>query len=489
MKVIKRDGRVVDYDRAKIKLAIEKANKEVMKKEKATKEDVKKIIAYIEELRKKRILVEDIQDIIEQKLMELDRYELAKKYIVYRYNRALIRKSNTTDASILGLLRNASKKQENKEIIKATVQRNFIVGEVSKDLSKRILLPEKITKAWENGILYFHDSEYFIQPIINSCYVNIKDMLDNGTMINGKKIESPKSFQVACIIMTQIIATIANNQYGKQIIDINALGKYLKRSKEKYIKELENEKIDQKIKDRIIENRLKNELKSGVQTIQYQLNTLVSITGKTPEVKIYLYADENDEYKDEVMQIIQECLNQKQILQDENIEYITEQNMEKDFNIGIVSINLPQIVLETEFNEDEFWKQLEYRMEMCKDALMYRYYALLGTTANISPIHWIDGAISRLENSEKIDIVLQKGNLILNCIGLNELKLAFPQLEINKLNKYFKERAIKWQKENGITFKITSDLYEDISREFLHIDKEKYGTVENITDKEKYTNN
>ena len=167
MKVIKRDGRVVDYDREKIVVAIEKANKEVKNQERASKEDIKSIIEYIEELNKKRILVEDIQDIIEQKLMEYTKYELAKKYIVYRYTRALVRKQNTTDESILGLIRNENKElaeeNSNKNTMLASTQRDYIAGEVSRDLTRRILLPEKITKAHEEGVLHFHDADYFVQ--------------------------------------------------------------------------------------------------------------------------------------------------------------------------------------------------------------------------------------------------------------------------------------------------------------------------------------
>ena len=180
MKVIKRDGRVVDYDREKIVVAIEKANKEVKNQERASKEDIKSIIEYIEELNKKRILVEDIQDIIEQKLMEYTKYELAKKYIVYRYTRALVRKQNTTDESILGLIRNENKElaeeNSNKNTMLASTQRDYIAGEVSRDLTRRILLPEKITKAHEEGVLHFHDADYFVQPIFNCCLINIQDM-------------------------------------------------------------------------------------------------------------------------------------------------------------------------------------------------------------------------------------------------------------------------------------------------------------------------
>ena len=238
MKVIKRDGRAVEYDSKKIEIAIEKANKEVRTQQKASKQEIEEIINYIEELGKKRILVEDIQDIIEEKLMEIKKYELAKKYIVYRYTRALVRKQNTTDESILGILRkedieNSNENQKN-NIMLASIQRDYIAGEVSRDLTKRMLLPEKISKAHEEGILHFHDSEYFVQPIFNCCLVNIKDMLDNGTVINGKLLESPKTFQVACIITTQIMAEVASNQYGQQSIDVTHLGKYLRRSYNKF---------------------------------------------------------------------------------------------------------------------------------------------------------------------------------------------------------------------------------------------------------------
>ena len=222
MKVIKRDGRAVDYNRDKIITAIEKANKEVKPKERVTKEEVKEITKYIEELDKKRILVEDIQDIIEEQLMDLKKFELAKKYMIYRYTRALVRKANTTDESILGLIKNQNKElleeNSNKNAVLASTQRDYIAGEVSKDLTKRILLPEKITKAHEDGILHFHDMDYFLQPIFNCCLINIGDMLDNGTVMNGKLIESPKSFQVACTVMTQIIAAVASNQYGGQSV-------------------------------------------------------------------------------------------------------------------------------------------------------------------------------------------------------------------------------------------------------------------------------
>ena len=210
MKVLKRDGKKVDYDREKIRVAIEKANQEIYDEaNKVTPRQIENIIKYIEGLHKERMLVEDIQDIIENKLMDLKKFELARKYITYRYTRMLVRKSNTTDESILSLIRNSNRdvmeENSNKNAVIASTQRDLIAGEVSKDLTRRILLPEKISKAHNEGILHVHDADYFLQPIFNCCLINISDMLDNGTVMNGKLIESPKSFQVACTVLTQII--------------------------------------------------------------------------------------------------------------------------------------------------------------------------------------------------------------------------------------------------------------------------------------------
>ena len=318
MKVIKRDGRAVDFDRAKIQIAIEKANKEVKPKNRANKEDIKGIVQYIEELNKKRILVEDIQDLIEEKLMEIEKYELAKKYIVYRYTRALVRKQNTTDETILGLIRNENKElaeeNSNKNTMLASTQRDYIAGEVSRDLTKRLLLPEKIAKADAEGILHFHDADYFVQPIFNCCLVNIGDMLDNGTVMNGKMIESPKSFQVACTVTTQIIAAVASNQYGGQSVDLKHLGKYLRKSYNKYKKQIEEKykgKLSGSTIEELVDVRVRHELEAGVQTIQYQINTLMTTNGQSPFVTLFLHLEDDDPYIKENAMIIEEVLRQR----------------------------------------------------------------------------------------------------------------------------------------------------------------------------------
>ena len=320
MKVIKRDGRVVDYDRSKIMIAIRKANLEVDESEKITEDNIEGIVAAIETAAAKRgnLLVEDIQDMIEQKLMAAGKYVLAKTYIIYRYERELVRKANTTDDSIMSLIKNSNQdvmeENSNKNAVIASTQRDLIAGEVSKDLTKRLLLPEKISKAHEEGVLHFHDSDYFLQSIFNCCLINIEDMLENGTVMNGKLIESPKSFQVACTVMTQIISAVASSQYGGQSVDIKHLGKYLRKSYNKY-KEHYVEKYGEKMEPELIEtfvkDRLYDELKSGVQTIQYQINTLMTTNGQSPFVTLFLNLEKEDEYIEENAMIIEEILRQR----------------------------------------------------------------------------------------------------------------------------------------------------------------------------------
>ena len=303
MKVIKRDNSVCDFDRSKIAIAIRKANEAVDPEDRATEKQIESIVDDIASRHRLRLLVEDIQDMVEEKLMELQKYQLMKAYMLYRYERALIRKANTTDESILSLIKNSNKdvmeENSNKNARTASTQRDLIAGEVSKDLTKRILLPKHISKAHEEGAIHFHDADYFLQPIFNCCLINIKDMLENGTVMNGKMIESPKSFQTACTITTQIIASVASSQYGGQSVNIAHLGKYLRRTKEKYVQQCNEtfgNTLDDETKKRFVEMRIQESLKAGVQTIQYQINTLMTTNGQSPFVNLFLYLYEKNEY-------------------------------------------------------------------------------------------------------------------------------------------------------------------------------------------------
>ena len=323
MKVIKRDGKKVDFDPNKIVVAISKANREVIGNEKASIQNINYIVEAIEKLELNEIGIEKIQDQIERKLMELGKYELAKRYMLYREKRSIIRQTNTTDESILSLIRNTnkevSKENSNKNAILLSTQRDLIAGEVSKDIVDRLLLPERIVKAHKEGVLHFHDKDYFIQPMFNCCLVNIKDMLDNETVMNGKKIETPKSFQVACTVMTQIIAAVASNQYGGQSVNVAHLGKYLRKTYDKYYKKYYNHFLEEGKSEKEAEvlakdfakMRKQEDLVAGIQTVQYQINTLMTTNGQSPFVTLFMHIVEGDEYEKEVAQIIEEILKQR----------------------------------------------------------------------------------------------------------------------------------------------------------------------------------
>ena len=579
MKVIKRDGHTVTYDRSKIITAIKKANAEVEPGEKVTDEKIEEIVQGIESKNRPRMLVEDIQDIIEQKLMADGKFVLAKTYIIYRYTRELVRKANTTDDSILSLIKNRNKdvmeENSNKNATVASTQRDLIADEVSKDLTRRVLLPEKISKAHDEGVLHFHDADYFLQPIFNCCLINIGDMLDNGTVMNGKLIESPKSFQVACTVMTQIISSVASSQYGGQSVDIRHLGKYLRKSYNKYKNKLVEEfgdKIDDAILEQMAQDRLQDELRSGVQTIQYQINTLMTTNGQSPFVTLFLNLDPNDEYIEENAIIVEEILRQRlegiknekgvyvtpafpkliYVLDEHNClkggkydyitklavkcsakrlypDYISAKKMRENyegnvfscmgcrsflspwkdengnykwegrFNQGVVSLNLPQIGILAKGNEEKFWSMLDERLDLCYEALMCRHNALLGVTSDVSPVHWQYGAIARLKKGEKIDPLLKDGysTISLGYIGLYEVtKLMTGKSHTEPEGEEFALRVMNrlrkacdtWKEETGLGFGLYGTPAESLCYRFARIDQERFGTIEDVTDKGYYTN-
>lgn len=579
MKVIKRDNSVVDFDRSKIAKAIGKANEAVDEEERITAAQIEEIVDDISRRHRTRLLVEDIQDMVEEKLMELQKFQLMKAYILYRYERALVRKANTTDESILSLIRNANKdvmeENSNKNARTASTQRDLIAGEVSKDLTRRILLPEFVSKAHDEGALHFHDADYFLQPIFNCCLVNIKDMLDNGTVINGKLIESPKSFQTACTITTQIIASVASSQYGGQSVNVAHLGKYLRRSADKYRAQIEEQfgdTVTEDVKKKFVDMRVKEALKAGVQTIQYQINTLMTTNGQSPFVTLFMYLDESDEYIEENAMIIEEILKQRYqgiknevgvyvtpafpklvyVLDENNClkggkydyltrlavkcsskrmypDYISAKKMRENyegnvfapmgcrsflsawkdengeykfegrFNQGVVSINLPQCGILAKGDEEKFWQILDERLNLCYEALMCRHRALEGVTSDVSPVHWQYGAIARLKPGEKIDKYLHNGysTLSLGYIGLYEVTKLVKgcshtseegQKFAIKVMQTMRDACDKWKKETGLGFALYGTPAESLCYRFARIDKERFGTIEDITDKGYYTN-
>lgn len=581
MKVQKRDGRYVDFCADKIVQAILKANGDVNDTEKADGALIEQTVDYVKQHMTDDVLpVETIQDLIEENLVAHNKYALAKKYIIYRYQRALLRKSNTTDESILKLIRNENKElaeeNSNKNTMLASTQRDYIAGEVSRDLTRRMLLPERISMAHDNGVLHFHDADYFVQPIFNCCLINIGDMLDNGIVMNNKMIESPKSFQVACTIMTQIIAAVASNQYGGQSVNVCHLGKYLRYSREKFRREIISEfgedKFDAKTLNHLVDIRLNDELRSGVQTIQYQINTLMTTNGQAPFVTLFMYIDESYEYVEENVMIIREILRQRlegikneqgvyvtpafpklvYVLDENNClkggkyddvtrlavrcsakrmypDYISAKKMRENyegnvfscmgcrsflspwkdengnykwegrFNQGVVSLNLPQIGLICRGDEEKFWKMLDERLELCYEALMCRHKALEGTLSDVSPIHWQYGAIARLKKGETIDKYLHDGysTLSLGYIGLYELTYLMkgcshtqPEGEEFALRvmEHMRDATVRWKQETGLGFSLYGTPAESLCYRFARIDQEKFGIVENVTDKGYYTN-
>ena len=339
MKIIKRSGIEVDFDASKIDSAVSKANREAAENARLTVEQIKDISKYIKNLCEnigRTLNVEEIQDLVENKIMEYQAFEVARKYITYRYKRSLVRKSNSTDEQILSLIEcnNEEVKQENsnKNPVINSVQRDYMAGEVSKDITRRFLLPEEIVKAHEEGIIHFHDADYFAQHMHNCCLVNLDDMLQNGTVISEVMIERPKSFSTACNIATQSIAQIASSQYGGQSITLSHLAPFVDVSRQKLRKIVYNEfkeagiPLNEDKINEIAEMRVKEEIKRGVQMIQYQVITLMTTNGQAPFVTVFMYLNEVEEgrLRDDLALVIEEMLRQRiLVVKNESGVYIT----------------------------------------------------------------------------------------------------------------------------------------------------------------------
>ena len=329
MKVVKRDGTIVDFDDTRIINAIEKANGDVEEKEWASEEDINKIVRYIKNLKKKRILVEDIQDIIEQKLMEFGKYNLARAYITYRYTRALVRQANTTDQSIKELINGESdywKKEcshKNERIV--TTQRDYLAGITSTDITRRFLLPEDIVEAHDKGIIHFHDADYFAQNALTNCeLINLDDMLQNGTVMNKVMIEKPHTFLTACTIATQIILAVTSHTYGGATVSLTHLAPFVRSSYERYLKKYKSHGLDDKKAKELADIDIKKEIADGVQTFNYQVNSMTNTNGQIPFLSVNMYLGETDEYKDELAMVIEEFLHQRMLgFKNEKGVYIT----------------------------------------------------------------------------------------------------------------------------------------------------------------------
>ena len=520
--------------------------------------------------------IQMIESLVFKELVRRGHDATARSYEGYRAVQEFKRKNNTTDTGILGLLDATNdevmRENSNKDGVLASTQRDLVAGEVSKDITDRFLLPSHLVQAHKDGVLHFHDRDYFMQPIFNCCLINIKDMFDKGTVINKRMIETPKGFQVACTVMTQIIAQVASSQYGGQSIAIKHLGKYLKLSEDKYYRMLKDVVTDTDELNKAVEVLLAKELRSGVQTIQYQINTLMTTNGQSPFVTMFLELDEQDEYLDYTARIIEEILKQRiegiknekgvyttpafpkliyvldehNSLQGGRFDYIThiaaqcsakrmypdyisakimraqhngnvfssmgcrsflsdwqDENgvyqYEGRFNMGVVSINLPQIGIIAQGDMDKFWRMFDQRLELCYEALMCRYKHLKGVRSDVSPIHWQYGAIARLEKGETIDKLLDSGyaTISLGYIGLYELVyLMLGESNTTEHGRQFAMQVIehlkrtcdKWKQETGLGFGLYGTPSEGLCDRFCKVDRKQFGVIENVTDKGWYTN-
>ena len=571
---IKRDGTMVPFDATKIENAILKAMKygSGLVDEQVAKDVANEIAALDIEI----ISIQLVETLVFNSLVRKGHKTTARSYEGYRAVQEFKRKHNTTDTGILGLLDATNdevmRENSNKDGVLASTQRDLVAGEVSKDITDRFLLPSHLVQAHKDGILHFHDRDYFMQPIFNCCLINIKDMFDKGTVINKRLIETPKGFQVACTVLTQIIAQVASNQYGGQSIAIKHLGKYLKLSEEKYYRMLKDVITDTDELNKAVEVLLAKELRSGVQTIQYQINTLMTTNGQSPFVTMFLELDEKDEYLDYTARIIEEVFKQRiegiknekgvyttpafpkliYVLDEHNNlnggrfdcithvaaqcsakrmypDYISAKIMREQhngnvfssmgcrsflsdwqdengnyqyegrFNMGVVSINLPQIGIVAQGNMEHFWKMFDQRLELCFEALMCRYKHLKGVRSDVSPIHWQYGAIARLEKGETIDKLLESGyaTISLGYIGLYELTyLMLGESNTTERGQQFalevithlKETCDRWKRETGLGFGLYGTPSEGLCDRFCKVDRAQFGVIENVTDKGWYTN-
>lgn len=593
--VIKRNGRHTKFVANKINIAIQKANNEVSILDQASDEDIKKIVKDIKSVKDECIHIEVVQDLVETGLMKAGKFELAKKYMLYRYKHKLARDLSEAEASVLGILDGTNlgviDENSNKNSYVNSTQRDLMAGEVSRTIAKKILLPDDIRKADEDMEIHWHDIDYTVQSMVNCCLINVKSILEQGTVMNDYLIVIPKSFRTACNIITQVVAIIASNQYGGQSVNIRHLGRFLAISRERF--RIQNQKqwdsvglsYTEEQLNGVVEQQLKYELEQGVQTIQYQLNTLVTTNGQAPFVTLFLELRDDDPYENEVALIIEEILKQRlqgvmnsdgvyvtpsfpkliYVVDEHNClrggkydylthlaakctikrsypDYVSAKMMREQFNNevfspmgcrsflspwkktewyvkmmhepeseigkylwegrfnqGVVTINLPQIGIIADHDMDTFWSLLDERLAKCYKALLLRHKLLEGTKASTSPLHWQFGGISRLNGDDTIDILLHDGfsTLSLGYIGIYET--VYAMLGVSHTTPEGKEFALKimhcladacetWKKETNLGFGLYGTPAESLCYKFCKHDAEKFGIIENVTDKGYYTN-
>ena len=584
--VIKRDGSLASFDKEKIIIAIEKAMHSSTGVYTAglALQIANEIEAYAQKI-DRNMTIYAIEEQVYYKLLENNNPATARAYENYKAVQAFKRVENTTDKDVFGLLNKSNvavlDENSNKDASIVSTQRDLIAGEVSKDIARRKLIPTDIVQAHDSGAIHFHDMDYIIQPMFNCCLVNLEDMLTNGTVINGKRIDTPKSFQVACTVTTQIIAQVASGQYGGQSINgiDRILAPYVRKSYEKYLELTLQEQVevygmepDLTKAEEIAWNRTKKEVKDGIQTIQYQINTLMTTNGQAPFVTLFMHFDPHSELAKEAALIDEEILKQRiqgiknesnvyitpafpkliYVLDEHNVhptseyyyltelaaqctakrmypDYISAKKMKEiyegnvfapmgcrsflspwkndqgdyvfngRFNIGVVSLNLPQIGILAQGKEDAFFEILEKRLELAEKALLFRYELLKDVTSDVSPIHWQYGAIARLPKGAPIRPLLEGGyaTISLGYIGLYEAtKLIVGHSNTSEEGHTFAKKVMErlqratevWRAKHNIGFALYGTPAESLTNRFSSIDRARFGEIPDITDKGYYTN-
>ena len=574
--VIKRDGSITTFQKEKIVIAITKAMKSASGIYIKNQADEIANEIEIQAKNKDNISIYEIEEMVYYGLIDKNNPATARAYESYKSVAQYKREINSSDDEILGLLNltnlEVMDENSNKNPVIASTQRDLIAGEISKDLAKRKMIPIDLLEAHESGAIHIHDLDYLIQPIFNCCLVNMKDMLDNGTVVNGKMIESPKSFQVACNVMTQIIAQIASNQYGGQSIDISCLSPYLEKSYQKNLKLCEEILDDDISVKKMASSLTQRDLESGIQTIQYQINTLMTSNGQSPFVTLFMHTDESDPNLKNTVRIIEEILKQRiKGIKNENGVYVTpafpkliyvldENNIYKDakyyyltelaakctakrmypdyisakimrenyegnvfspmgcraflppyktedgkykfdgrFNMGVATINIPQIAILANGDEDKFFEILEKRLDLIKKVGLLRFDHLSKVTSDSSPIHFRHGAISRLDRNQSIKPLLVNGyaTVTIGYIGLYEASILVKKEShtknegkkfAKKIMKMLNDKKNEWTRQTNIAFAVYGTPAESLTHRFATIDKNRFGLIENVTDKGYYTN-
>ena len=579
--VIKRDGSLASFDKEKIIIAIEKAMHSSTGVYTAglALQIANEIEAYAQKI-DRNMTIYAIEEQVYYKLLENNNPATARAYENYKAVQAFKRVENTTDKDVFGLLNKSNvavlDENSNKDASIVSTQRDLIAGEVSKDIARRKLIPTDIVQAHDSGAIHFHDMDYIIQPMFNCCLVNLEDMLTNGTVINGKRIDTPKSFQVACTVTTQIIAQVASGQYGGQSINgiDRILAPYVRKSYEKYLELTLQEQVevygmepDVTKAEEIAWNRTKKEVKDGIQTIQYQINTLMTTNGQAPFVTLFMHFDPHSELAKEAALIDEEILKQRiqgiknesdvyitpafpkliYVLDEHNVhptseyyyltelaaqctakrmypDYISAKKMKEiyegnvfapmgcrsflspwkndqgdyvfngRFNIGVVSLNLPQIGILAQGKEEAFFEILEKRLELAEKALLFRYELLKDVTSDVSPIHWQYGAIARLPKGAPIRPLLEGGyaTISLGYIGLYEAtKLIVGDSNTSEAGHEFAKKVMErlqkatetWRSKHNIGFALYGTPAESLTNRFSSIDRARFGEIPDITDK------